>query len=169
MSDQPANSYQRWPEPARAICVALDDAVSAARAAEPADFAQARIDLLKLDREQLNALVGAVTRDLLERFNPDGLDAEGVEAAVRGCAAAAAGWYPTLNAETLLWALVGALGMADAEERDDTSYEEQLAHSLLLMSSLLGDAARADASVTTAGVLAAALGEIRRAETMEMP
>ncbi|SOD74567.1 hypothetical protein SAMN05892883_3753 [Jatrophihabitans sp. GAS493] len=163
------NPYQRWPEPARSIAAALDAVVTASRAGDLVAFDDARGELLRLDREQVNGLIGSVTRDLLERLNPDGLDADGAEAAVRSCATTTAGWYPQLDAETLLWALVGALGMAESEERADTSPDVQLAHTLLLMSSLLADATRIDATTTTVDVLCAALAEVRRAETMELP
>ena len=58
------------------MALAVDAAVSAAQSGDAAAFTDATANLSRFDREQLAVLLGAITRDLLERSHPDGLDSE---------------------------------------------------------------------------------------------
>ena len=67
------------------MALAVDAAVSAAQSGDAAAFTDATANLSRFDREQLAVLLGAITRDLLERSHPDGLDSEGAEQVLQSC------------------------------------------------------------------------------------
>ena len=175
--------YGSWPEPARTMARGIDDAVTAAHAGDAAAFADATGALGRFDHEQLVIVLGGVTRDLLESRHPGGLGGEDAEQVLRGCMSAAAGWYEPLDARALIEALTGALGISETASAEpwagetgeapapDDSGEPQeapdagavVAHGLLLIADLLTVAA------WLPPVLEAALRELMRAQTVELP
>ncbi|MCW2495498.1 hypothetical protein [Jatrophihabitans sp.] len=160
MSD---DGYAIWPEPARTMAQGVDAAVAAARAADAAAFAEATTALRRVDREQLWILLGEMTRDLLERSHPDGLESEDAEEILRSCIRATAGWYVPLDSDALIRALTGALGVSEAEETPPEA-AVLAAHGLLLIADRL-----AALKLASMPILEAALRELRRAQTIELP
>jgi hypothetical protein len=149
------------------MAVAIDGAVSAAQAGEAAAFADATGELSRLDREQLAVLLGTVTRDLLERSHPDGLDSDDVEHVLRSTLKLAAGWYEELEGDALVLALTGALGISaepDPDEPPRPAGPAVVAHGLLLIADQLRVLAQ-----PLAPFLNAALSELMRAQTVELP
>lgn len=159
--------YRSWPRPAREMALAVDAAVSAARAGDAAAFAEALDDLGGMDREQLAVVLGAVTRELLERSHPDGLDSSDAEQVLTSCLRSAAGWYQAIDGDALIQALTGTLGIHDPDDPDESAPPASpavVAHGLLLIADQL----------TTMGealppVLDRALRELMRAQTIEFP
>ena len=161
------SGYRSWSGPAKALALAVDAAVSAAGDADAEAFDDALADLHRADREQLQVLLGTATATLLERAAPDGLDAEEAEKILRGCFAAAA-WYPALDGGALLGAFTASIGVADADADPEAppppGPDAVLAHGLLLVAYLCTETRSA-----LDEVLEHALGELHRAQTMELP
>jgi hypothetical protein len=156
--------YRTWPRPAREMALAVDAAVSAARAGDAAAFTEALDDLGRMDREQLAVVLGAVTRELLERSHPDGVDASDAEQVLTSCLRSAASWYEALDGDSLIQALTGTLGIHDPDESAPPPAPAVVAHGLLLIADQL----------TTMGedlapVVDRALRELMRAQTIEFP
>lgn len=162
------SGYRSWNGPPRVLAVAVDAAVGAADAADTEAFGEALADLHRTDREQLQVLLGTATATLLERAAPDGLDAEEAERIVRGCFAAAAAWYPAIDADALLAAFTASVGVteadADPEAPPPPGPDAVLAHGLLLVAYL-----RTATRSALDEVLEHALRELHRAQTMELP
>lgn len=155
----------QWPRPAKDIASATDAAVTTARegAAEP--FAEATGALLAVDPDQVRSVHSAMVRELLEDVHPDGLTGEAVQAVLERCARGAAEWVPSLDVGALAVVLTGSLGLTDYDE--DThrvGWPVILPHALLVIADLL-----AVAQAPADGYLRRAIGEIARAETVEMP
>jgi len=157
-------AYRGWPGPARAMAVQIDAAVSAARSRDCDAFSEAINDLRNLDREQLTLLLGAVTRDLLERSHPDGLDSEDAEQVMQSCIRWAVAWYPELDSDCLIRALTGALGVSEQEDLPVADGMSVVTHGLLLITDQL-----ATSTQQLPPVLDAALSELMRAQTIELP
>lgn len=156
--------YRAWPAPARRMAEAVDAAVTAARAGDHEEFGAATVVLAALDREQLAVVLGTVTRQLLERSHPDGLDADDVRHVLTSTAKRAAAWYPALDGTALLEALTGTLGVTDPDGEPHPDPDAVLAHGVLLITDqveVLGQ--------QLPPVLNYALGELQRAQTMELP
>ena len=98
------------------MALAIDAAVSAARAGDAAAFTEATDDLGRMDREQIAVVLGAVTRELLERSHPDGLGSNDAEQVLASCIRSAASWYEPLDGDSLIQALTGTLGIHDPDE-----------------------------------------------------
>lgn len=172
------SGYRSWDKRARTLALAVEAAVDAVDAADADRFDDALADLHKADREQLLVLLGTATSDLLERAAPDGLDAEEAERILRGSLRDAAPWYPAIDSNALLRAFTASLGIADPDDedsdndgdgdRDDDAVrvtpDAVLAHGVLLVGYL-----RRTTAAALPEVLEHALGELRRAQTMEMP
>jgi hypothetical protein len=150
------------------MAVAIDTAVTAAQSADIEAFTTAAATVREVDREQLVVLLGALTRDVLERTYPDGLDAEGAEDALRSCIRFAVPWYPSIDIDPLIRALTGALDVAgDPDDSEGAPVIDQvtvLTHGLLLIADQL-----TRLGLTVAPLLETALAELRRALTVEMP
>ena len=144
-----------------AVCVS--DSIRAARSADGPAFAEAATALARVDRQQLGVLLGAMTRDLLERTHPDGLDSGDATAVVTSCVVAAGPWYDALEADYVVLALTGALGLSDPDGSTPVDGPATVDHGLLLIAGLLGPHRDLDP------ILDAALGELKRAQTIEMP
>jgi hypothetical protein len=162
--DSMTAAYSSWAGPVRIMALAIDAAVSAAQASDAAAFAEAIDDLRGVDREQLAVLLGAVTRDLLERSHPDGLDADDAEEVLQSCIRSAVGWYEPLDSAVLIRALTGALGISDPDEATDVDGSAVVTHGLLLIADQL-----AMLTQELPAVLDAALRELMRAQTLELP
>ncbi len=156
--------YESWPGPARAMALAVDAAVSAARSGDSAEFAAATAELSGVDAGQLAIVLGTVLRALLERSHPDGLDADDVLHILHSAARSAAGWYPLLDSDTLLLALTGTLGVTDPDEPPRPDGSAVVMHGILLIADqlrvLAGD---------ISPVLDNALRDLMRAQVNEMP
>lgn len=174
------SAFGQWPPPARGMARAIDSAVTGARHADADAFGAAVRELSRADREQVATLLGEVSRKLIERAHPDGLDADDAEQLLRSCVRMAAPWYPGLDTDALIRALTGALGIGDSgavgageragDEAPESCVEAPpdpvavLAHGMLLVTDLL------DAQGLQAGpIVDDALREMRRAQAMELP
>jgi hypothetical protein len=159
-----AERYREWNGPARTMVFAIDDAVHAARAGDGDAFAQAIAALTGLDREQLVQVLGAVSRELLERAFPDGLDAADAGEVLESCIRATVGWYPGLDTDALLRALTGALGLTDPDDGPVMDPGSVLVHGVLLIADQLNSRGE-----QLAPILTSALAELQRAQTVELP
>jgi hypothetical protein len=155
--------YRAWPDPARAMARHVHAAVSAAQSANAAEFDDELAALKRVDREQLAVFLGAITRDLLERSYPDGLDSDDAEQLLARCLRSAS-WYGQLDRDSLTWALTGALGIIDPDESPQAIGPAVVAHGLLLIAELLAELAQEPSST-----LESALRELMRAQTIELP
>jgi hypothetical protein len=146
------------------MSTAVTATVTAARHCDADAFAEATPALGRLDRSQLTVLLGAVTRDLLENSHPDGVDADDANEILRSCARFADGWYPDFDDEPAVHALIGALGVAEPEDAPRPDELLVVAHGVLLIADQLAAQAR-----DLGPVLDAALAELMRAQTVELP
>lgn len=140
-------------------------AAQAADAQDEAAFTEAVTTLSALDEDQVRTVLGWVLRGALEELHPDGLDADDLRDVVGRVAREALPWFTGTDPQVLVVALTGAFGEhpeADGEPR--LPHPGVVAHSVLLAR----DLARAGGR-PLARHLDAALAEVRRAETMEMP
>ncbi|TQF74576.1 hypothetical protein FK531_00195 [Rhodococcus spelaei] len=154
-----------WPRAARDIASATDEAVTAARVPDREAFEEAAEKLRRLDLEQVRAVHSAMVRELLEDLHPDGLTGESVQAVLERCARGTTAWVSDLQVPLLVAVLTGALGLTDPDEENIPRDRFAVArHALLVLADLLS-AAKAPA----AGYLRRAIGEVARAETVEMP
>lgn len=163
--DTGSNWPTGWPTTARQIAVATDDAVSAARAGSREQLAEVLDDLVALPFEQVTIVHAGVVRALLEDLHPDGFSGDDIQAALTRVAGSAITWLPDLDVSALATLLTGALGLT--EMNDDAQRIGQLDYlrsAVLVMADLL----RA-ADVAADRYIRAAIGEIARAETIEMP
>jgi hypothetical protein len=145
------------------MALAIDAAVTAARAGDAGAFAEAGAQLVRLDRGQLIVLLGAVVRDLLEQAHPDGLDSDDAEQVLDSCLRSAT-WYAALDRDSLIRALTGALGVSEAEDSPVADEPAVVNHGLLLIADQLAVLDR-----TLPPLLDAALRELMREQTVEMP
>jgi len=152
-------SYRDWPVPVRLLASAVDDAVTAAAASDADGFAEALGRLVRVDREPLASVLGDLAGALLERAYPDGLDAADAGELLRRCTVRFA-WCPALDEDALLRALAGTLGVS--LEEDGAPVPAVLPNGLLLVAELLGGR-------PVAPVLEAALRELHRRQTVELP
>ncbi|MFD4265385.1 hypothetical protein [Rhodococcus sp. NPDC058481] len=154
-----------WPSAAREIADATDAAVAAARAAEPESYAEAAARLAALDQEQVTVVHASIVRELLEELHPDGLTGDDVQAVLARCARSAAVWVPDLDVSMLVVVLTGALGLTDPDEDPRPLARADLPrYAALIIADLL-----ATADAAGSGYIRRAIGEIARAETVEMP
>ena len=156
-------TYGSWTGPAKAMATAVDAAVTAAQADDADAFDEAQTQLARVDEAQLRVLLGTVTRELLERGHPDGLDSDDAEAVVTGCLTAAS-WYPVLAPDAIVRALTDALGVSDPDDAVQLDAAVLLPHGLLLIAHLLTALAQ-----PLPPVLEHALRELQRDQTIEMP
>jgi hypothetical protein len=146
----------------REITQAVTDAVAAARAGDAPAFAAAAERLATVDPALAAVVLGWVVRGLLEELHPDGMDGEDLRAVLSGCAGAAAAWESDVDPAVLLVVLTGALGLSDPDSEPPVAPATVARNAALLIAHLLGPRPLAPR-------LAAALAELERAETVEMP
>lgn len=109
-------------------------------------------------------MLGAVIGSLLESLHPAGLTGPDVGVVLSRCVRATAPWIE-VDPAALVVVLTGSLGVLDAEDQPaDLDVEQVARHAPLLIADLL----RASGQ-TLEPVLVAALAEVKRAETVEMP
>lgn len=151
-----------WPPVPRAIATVLDAAVRAARANDAAATRAALEELADLPPDQVGAVLAAIVREQLEIAHPDGMDGDDVravlESVVRGSA-----WLPEFDPGAVVAALTGALGVHESDEPAPPPTALRSA-GVLLTAYLCGRT-----RVPAADSLVRALGEIARAERVEMP
>lgn len=158
----------------RGIRTAIGAAVAAAGTGDPVAFEAAAARLAGQDQQRLRVVQGAIVRELLEDLHPDGLAGEDAQQVVQRCVTAAAGWYPAVDAEVLVTALLGALGAHDPDERPPVEAGGLAVHGALLIADLLavptGPPTPTDPiAARLERYLDSALAEIKRAETVELP
>jgi hypothetical protein len=164
---------------------AIGESVDAARAEDADRFAEAATRLAAQDPHRLVLVQAGVVRSLLEESHPDGLSSADAQDVLRRCLTWAASWYPPADPGVLVLVLTGALGLADgtptaepAASNDSGEVDSGEVGSVrtaagpavlsegaaLLIADLL-----AATGAPLAGYLDAALAELERAETIEMP
>lgn len=154
-----------WPITARQIAVATDDAITAARAAAREPLAEAVDELIALPFEQVTIVHAGVVRALLEHLHPDGFSGEDIQGALTRVAGAAIAWLPDLDVAALAAVLTGSLGLTEmADDAERVGPSDYLRSAVLVMADLL-----ATAEIAPEPYIRAAIGEIARAETIEMP
>jgi hypothetical protein len=158
-----APRWRRLPEPARTLAASASGAVHAAAAGDSDAFEAATARLAAQDPEHVRVVLGAVVRSLLEQAHPDGVDGDDVAAVVERCARAAA-WCEGVDPEVLVLVLAGALGVHEDEPRS-LPPAALARHAALLGADLLTAAPGGHLD----GLLDAALAEVARVETVEMP
>jgi hypothetical protein len=145
------------------MALAIDAAVSAAQPGDAAAFTEAIAGLDGVDSEQLAVVLGAVTRDLVERSHPGGLGADEAEQVLESCIRSAS-WYGPVDSDALIEALTGTLGVTVSEDSPRPDGRAVVTHGLLLIADqlrLLGQ--------ELPPVLDSALSELMRAQTIELP
>ncbi|MGA8113463.1 MAG: hypothetical protein WCA46_07380 [Actinocatenispora sp.] len=158
------SSWRDLPEPARGIAEATGDAVRAARAADDDAYREATARLAAAEPEQVGIVTGAAVRLLLEDTHPDGLTADDLRAVLTRCVTSAV-WFTALDPTVPGILVAGALGVHESDgERLPLTGPAVAAHAPLLLASL---ATGAEHPLEV--YLRAALADIERAETMEMP
>lgn len=162
-----------------ALGAAIAAAVVAAQDQDRERFDELSAALRGPAAPHVDAILSAVVLDLLEQLHPDGLSGEDIADALTRCVASAA-WSPDLEAGTLLIVLLGALGVAEAVPDDAPGEQSQdhaedpipdppsdaalRRHALALVASLCSAVGE-----PPTGAIRAAIAEIERAETQEMP
>lgn len=153
------------PPAARAVAAATVEAVTAAQTRDTERYEAAVTALAALDRERIGIVLGYVIRALLEEHHPDGLDGDDIRALLSECVRGALPWRPDVDPHVLVVLLANALDIHEPdEERTPLRPVQVAAHAPLLVADLLTGVRRG-----IRGYVEAALGEIARAETMEMP
>ncbi|WP_305093420.1 hypothetical protein [Prescottella sp. R16] len=154
-----------WPRTARLIADATNDAIAAARAAEREPLTEAVDALTGLPFEQVTLVHAGIVRALLEDLHPDGFSGDDVQDALTRAARAAATWVPGLDASALAAVLTGSLGLTEmSDDAQRIGPADYLRSAVLVMADLL-----TVADTSPASYVRAAIGEIARAETVEMP
>lgn len=150
-----------WPYAVRTIAGATDDALTAARDTDTEKFHDAVEILESADPHQVASVHAEIVRSILEDLHPDGLTGEDVQAALEKTVRSAGGWLPTLEVAGFVDVLTGALGVADQE--DEPRAKPRVEHALLIIGAVAGT------KVVAADYVLRAVGEIARAQTIEMP
>ena len=167
---------------------AIGESVDAARAEDADRFAEAAVRLAAQDPQRLGQVQAGVIRSLLEESHPDGLSSADAQDVLRRCLTWAASWYPRADPGVLVLVLTGALGLTesaaepaasdDSREVDLDSREgspDGTVRTAAGPAALSEGAALLTADLLTAagaplaGYLDAALAELERAETIELP
>ncbi len=151
----------------RALTAAVEAAATASvqpgpEAVEAYDAALARLALINAAR--VSVVTCAVVRGLLEQRSPGGLTGEDAGELLRACARSGA-WLPGLDPSVLLVVLSGSLGLLDVDDQPAALAPAAVQrHAPVLVAELLSSL-----GVPLAPSLDAALAELRRAETVELP
>jgi hypothetical protein len=162
---------------------AIGESVDAALAQDPERFAEAAGRLTVQDPHRLVLVQAGVIRSLLEELHPDGLSSADARDVLRHCLTFAASWCPQAEPGVLVLVLTGALGLsegtgpapaarpddepepdADAEPAPTAGPAALSQAAALLIADLLSTA-----GAPLRGYLDAALAELERAETIELP
>lgn len=162
---------------------AIGESVDAALTQDAERFTEAAGRLNVQDPQRLVLVQAGVIRSLLEELHPDGLSSADAQDVLRRCVVSAASWCPQVDPSVLVLVLTGALGLAEgtgpapaaaheAESDSDTDPEPVPAADPAALSQgatlLIADLLTA-AGAPLRGYLDAALAELERAETIELP
>ncbi|NLU84639.1 hypothetical protein [Rhodococcus sp. HNM0569] len=152
-----------WPRIAVDTAEATVAAVDAARTADAAAFGDALDVLADVPHEQVVAVHSGIVRELLETRYADGLATDDVRALLEACVRAAH-WSVDASPHALAAVLTGALGVAEPDPSDAAVLAPRAvtAAAVLVVVELSGGR-------DVREPLVRALGEIARAETVEMP
>ena len=150
------------PHAARAIRAGLTAAVAAAGSSDRAAFDAATARLQTGDSEVLFRIEALLVRGLLEQRHPDGLDAADLRAAITLTLDRARPWWPDADASALVAAGLRSLGLDEPEAEAPPHPAEVGRHAVLLIATL-------SEGHRLSTLLDAALAEIARTETMELP
>ncbi len=150
-----------WPAPARKIATAIEAALLAAQAADEPGFTSAIGDLAELPSDQVDVVLAAIVRELLEIAHPDGLTGDHVRDVLEAVVRRSVVWLPRLDAAAVVSALTGALGIDEGEDRPPTDPRP----AAILLIDYLATTARVPAQQS----VLRAINEVARAETVEMP
>jgi hypothetical protein len=149
------------PPAARALRTALREVVGAAQREDADALAEAGGRLDRVEPEQVRLVLGHVARGLVERSHPDGVDADDLSTLIEDVARGAA-WCPRLSPTALVAVLSGAFGVHPDDEAPTSTAPAVVTAVAVLVAHLLRGR-----DVTH--LLDAALAEVARAETVEMP
>lgn len=154
-----------WPTTPRQIAVVTDDAIAAARATSGEQFTEEIETLAELPFEQVSLVHAGVVRALLEDLHPDGFSGDDIQDALTRVARSALAWLPGIDVGALAAVLTGALGLTEmSEDAQRIGQVDYLRGAVLVITDLVSAA-----DVAPHGYLKAAIGEIARSETVEMP
>jgi hypothetical protein len=164
----------------------IGESVDAALAQDADRFADASARLAGQDQQRLVLLQAGVIRSLLEELHPDGLSSADAQDVLRRCLTSAASWFPQADPGVLVLVLTGALGLAEGTgpapatapddgpdpDPDSEPGPQRLTAEPIALSQaaalLIADLLAASGGSLT-GYLDAALAELERAETIELP
>jgi len=152
-----------WTGPAKQLATALHHAVAAAQVADPVALDEAMGPLACIDPGAWSVVLGDLTRDLLERALPDGLDADDVGQLLQDVQHGTAPWHAPLDLDVMLVVLSDSLGVVLVDETPRHA-QVVLRHGVLLVAHLLS---RTGEPLPNA--LDRSLTQLQRAQTMEMP
>lgn len=141
---------------------AITEAVEAASSQDADRFALAAERLAVQDPQRLVLVQAWVLRSLLEQLHPDGLSSADAQDVLRHCLQWTAQWHTEIEPGVLVLVLTGALGLS--EDAAAAGPAALGAGAALLTADLLGAAGG-----PLSGYLDAALAELERAETIELP
>ncbi|HEX8092988.1 hypothetical protein [Jatrophihabitans sp.] len=144
----------------------ITEAVEAATSRDADRFALAADRLAAQDPQRLTLVQAWVLRSLLEQLHPEGLSSADAQDVLRHCLLSATQWYTDADPHVLVLVLTGALGLSDPDDAAQATAGPAGLGSgaALLIADLLGQAGG-----PLAGYLDAALAELERAETIELP
>lgn len=144
---------------------AVTEAVEAAASRDADRFAAAAARLAVQDPPRLVLVQAWVLRSLLEELHPDGLSSADAHDVLRRCLLSAAEWHAEADPGVLVQVLTGALGLSDPDEAAAPAGPVAFSSgAALLIADLLGVAGG-----SLPRYLDAALAELERAETIELP
>lgn len=148
------------PAVARELRTVLRDLVRAAAARDAAALAEAGARVERVDPEHVRLVLGHVVRALVERTHPDGVDADDLSDLLREVVRGAG---PHVDVTALVVVLSGAFGVHPDDDGPAPSPPSEVAASAAVLVAHLLDGR------DVAPWLDAALAEVARAETVEMP
>ena len=144
---------------------AISEAVEAASSQDAGRFALAADRLAVQDPQRLVLVQAWVLRSLLEESHPEGLSSADAQDVLRRCLLSTASWHAGADPTVLAQALTGALGLSDPDEAAAPAGPVAFSSgAALLIADLLGVAGG-----SLPRYLDAALAELERAETIELP
>jgi len=144
----------------------IAEAVEAATSRDADRFAVAADRLAAQDQQRLTLVQAWVLRALLEQLHPAGLSSADAQDVLRHCLLSTSQWYTDADPQALVLVLTGALGLLEPEDAAPatTRPAELGSGAALLIADLLELAGG-----PLARYLDAALAELERAETIELP
>jgi len=151
------------PPAGRALARTVTEAVVAAAGQDRDGLRAATGTLAAGDEHVVREVLSALVLQLLEQTNPDGLDADSVRDLLEEVLREAAPWLDELDPHAVVLVLGGALAVHE-EDESAADWSGLLLACALVVARLLD---RAGAPLAPA--LDAALGELRRAQTVELP